>query len=87
MDSGNWYTKIEVSPALAHAIIDMDDIGFSEGLGPRINERAEAWYQLVAAAEKIAKRESVARGNDSWRKSRGWDSDKTRWCKAEVEPK
>ncbi|MHC4300932.1 MAG: hypothetical protein ACYS7Y_26965 [Planctomycetota bacterium] len=36
---------------LAQAVLDMDDIGWSEGLGPTGDFRQEAWDRLVKAAE------------------------------------
>ena len=43
-------------PDLAEAIIDMDNHGFSEGLGPDTDEQAAAWYKIVDAAEVVAER-------------------------------
>ncbi len=37
---------------LANAIIDMDNHGYSEGLGPDTPERMEAWQKIVAVAEE-----------------------------------
>lgn len=41
----------------AHAIIDMDNHGFSEGLGPS-EENDEAWEELVRVAEEKTGRQS-----------------------------
>ena len=53
---------------LADAICDMDDIGFSEGLGPEKTESSAEWDKLVAAAEKRTLR-SCDRTN--WREMTG----------------
>ena len=43
---------------LAHAIIDMDDHGTSESLGPSTMPRADAWEALVLKAEAATGRKS-----------------------------
>lgn len=48
--------SFDLSEDLAHAIIDMDDIGFSEGLGPNGVARTKVWGALVAKAEDVAGR-------------------------------
>lgn len=40
----------------AHAILDMDDHGYSESLGPHGEKAADAWFQLVAQAEELTGR-------------------------------
>jgi hypothetical protein len=40
----------------AHAILDMDDHGYSESLGPHQDESRAAWTKLVAQAEEITGR-------------------------------
>lgn len=40
---------------LANAIIDMDDIAYEEGLGPKTRE---AWNELVLRAELVAERKT-----------------------------
>ena len=47
---------IELSHSLAHAIIDMDDIGFGEGMGPSGPERVKAWLELVSECESLVDR-------------------------------
>ena len=41
---------------LAHAIIEMDDIAYSEGQGPENNEQCGAWDELIRKAEKVTGR-------------------------------
>ncbi len=43
--------KIELTSDLAKAVIEMDNIGFSEGLGLREDDTYEAWYHLLQLAE------------------------------------
>lgn len=50
--------KIKITQALAHAIIDMDNHGYSEGLGPNTKESTIAWKSLLKAAEDSTGRES-----------------------------
>lgn len=72
MDSGNPHEKVEISPTLAHAILDMDDHGYSEGLGPENNGGMEAWRELVSKAEQITGRKSLdTRGRERIEKTRG----------------
>jgi hypothetical protein len=40
----------------AHAILDMDDHGYSESLGPHKDETKDAWAGLVTQAEKLTGR-------------------------------
>ena len=53
--------KVEMSTALANAICDMEDVGFSEGLGPETPECTVAWNELVSAAERCARRTTHAK--------------------------
>ncbi len=46
--------KVELTVDLAKAIIEMDDIGFSEGLGPKSDVEYEAWRSLLEAAENVS---------------------------------
>ena len=50
--------KIELTKALAHAIIDMDDHGYSEGLGPGTRESIDAWKLLLKTAEDLTGRDA-----------------------------
>lgn len=50
--------KVEVTPSLARAIIEMDNIAFSEGLGPE-EDCSEAWKELLASAEQLTGIESI----------------------------
>jgi hypothetical protein len=45
--------------ALANAIIDMDDHGYSECLGPETERASDAWNALVMEAEEVADRKAV----------------------------
>ena len=45
---------------LFEAILDMEDHGFGEGLGPETHARAEAWKDLVEVAEKHTGRKALA---------------------------
>lgn len=51
---------IDLTKPLANAIIDMEDIAFSEGQGPCDGPSTDAWEALVAEAEKAAGREADA---------------------------
>ncbi len=61
-NEGGWQHVLEqvLTEDLAHAIVDMDDHGFSEGLGPETLKGAAAWEALVVAAELIADRKADA---------------------------
>lgn len=48
--------KIILSEPLARAILDMEDIAFSEGQGPADGICTDTWDALVTAAEAIAGR-------------------------------
>ena len=48
--------NVELSPLLANAIIDMENIAFGEGLGAETEERRKLWEALVIAAERFAGR-------------------------------
>lgn len=52
--------KIELTEPLAHAIIDMDDISFSEGLGPKNKVSIGAWITLLRMAENLIGRKAVS---------------------------
>lgn len=43
----------------AHAIIDVADIAYSEGLGPDTEERVSAWSALITLAESITGRTAI----------------------------
>ncbi len=44
--------QITIDKTLASAIIDMDNIGYSEGLGPESEDRSEKWSELVRTVSK-----------------------------------
>lgn len=46
---------IELTPGMAHAILDVEDIVFNEGLGPA-DDRKEAWDHLVETASTLVNR-------------------------------
>lgn len=48
--------SVEVTKDLANAIIDMDNHGYSEGLGPETEKGFDAWDKLVMMAEYISDR-------------------------------
>ena len=52
------YTDIMMGADLAHAVLNMDDHGHSESLGPSTVARSEAWNDLVLKAEKAADRQT-----------------------------
>jgi hypothetical protein len=43
----------------ANAIIDMEDNGYSEGLGPETSSSDEAWDEMVVRAEAATGRKAV----------------------------
>lgn len=50
--------KIELTKSLAHAVIDMENVGYSEGLGPEERTSFEAWKLLVKTAEDFVGRKA-----------------------------
>ena len=52
IDSGE-YTPIKLTKSLAFAIIEMDNIAWSEGLGPETDKSCDAWRELLAQAETV----------------------------------
>jgi hypothetical protein len=48
----------KLTNALANAIIDMEDHGYSECLGPNTERASEAWNALVLEAEEVADRKT-----------------------------
>lgn len=48
--------NVEVTAMLADAIIDMDNIRFCSGMGPRSDSRKAAWFALLKIAEAKASR-------------------------------
>jgi hypothetical protein len=51
---------IPLPAALANAIIDMDNHGYSESLGPDTERAADAWDELVREAEEVVDRKADA---------------------------
>jgi len=51
--------SIEMTPELCEAIVDMDDLGYTEGRGPVTKERILAWDNLVKSAERITGRKAL----------------------------
>ncbi len=49
----------------AMAVIDMDDIGFDEGLGPETKEACDGWGELLTQAEAITGRTVKANLTDA----------------------
>ncbi len=47
-----------LTEALARAVVDMDDIAFSEGLGPTTVRSSTAWIALLDVAEEVADKEA-----------------------------
>ena len=45
--------------ATANAIIEMDNVGYSEGLGPDDAGECDAWSRLVERAEKVTGRKAA----------------------------
>lgn len=62
-----WLTGKMMTEDTASAIIDMDNIAWSEGQGPKTTARGGAWNVLLRIAEEVAGRESDQR---NWERSR-----------------
>jgi hypothetical protein len=52
--------SVELSKPMAEAIIEMDDIAYGEGQGPRAECDAKAWQKLLEAAEFVAGRKAAS---------------------------
>ena len=57
--------SVVLTKDLAHAVLDMEDIGFGEGLGPETEEATRAWIHLISLSELRVQR--LARCN-RWKK-------------------
>jgi len=56
--------SVVMTPDIAHAVLDMADHGFDEGLGPETKEAMEAWAHLVSLAELRVQRRALANTNN-----------------------
>jgi hypothetical protein len=66
-----WLMGKMMTGSMANAIIDMDNIGWSEGLGPETDARADAWDVLVNSAEEVTGKQSYRHDwEDSRRKTK-----------------
>jgi hypothetical protein len=58
---------MKMTEDLAHAILDVEDVCFSEGLGTETDARGEAWSELVKEAVDFVDREPYSYGVPKWR--------------------
>lgn len=58
-----------LSEDLACAVIDMDDIAFSGGLGPRTDSTFAAWGELLLVAEQVSGKEATSTSHRLYRES------------------
>ena len=69
---------IKLTKPLAEAILDMDDHGFSESLGPYTEEASNAWWKVVAAAEKRIGRESNSTAHSNYQAEKARKNETTK---------
>ena len=67
-EAREWLIGKMMPEDMADAVLDMDDIAFSEGLGPRTKERLADWEVLVNIAGETSKRKSDRRRWEEGRK-------------------
>ena len=55
-----------MTATLANAIVDMDNHGYSESLGPESHESYVEWYRLVVVAALMVDRKPDAMSEFEW---------------------